>query len=181
MMDGITVTHSAWCIHCCIELFAKPVHVFPSIHVACVSSHLCDEHFGIGWTRKMCPRGCPNDATSHNSVHEVNPTHIIVTMHALKRHSSYVCRLFGIIIFVYHWQGRLIQGFVPTPSSVQNVCRMDDFLEHSNSMAGMVQHNHRKKIIPTFNGIHCVVHPLLFEIVSKPIERTVNHIQRLFK
>ena len=31
----------------------------------------------------MCPRGCPNDATTQNNVHEAYPTHIILTMHAL--------------------------------------------------------------------------------------------------
>jgi hypothetical protein len=46
-------------------------------------------HFGPEWTRTMCPRGCPIDATSQNSVHD-HPTLIILTMHALTRRSTSV-------------------------------------------------------------------------------------------
>ena len=48
------------------------------------------QQFGSSVSAKMCPRGCPNDASSQNNVHSAYPTHIILTMRALKRHVSYV-------------------------------------------------------------------------------------------
>ena len=51
-------------------------------------------------TQTMCPRGLSQRCHIAKRVHEAYTTHSILTIHALTRHSSYVCMHFCIRFFV---------------------------------------------------------------------------------